>query len=307
MYARSQGTTKQSYKCTHCDQTGHTKERCYELVGYPEWWDHNCDSKKRGIGRNTTAALTEGTVDGDNEVAKPATALIATEGKNIGKTLNMFILVLNNTWIIDSGATDHMTFDSNQILSLSQSSQKCVSTANGASTPVIGEGVVSLTDTLNLESVLVVPSLEYNLLSVAQITLTLHCVVIFLPDFCVFKDMQTRQTIGYGVRRGKLYYLDLVSKSSDKLSKALAWDSFAGEKKKAEIWLWHRRSGYASFGYLKKLFPSLFSKVDISIFHCEVCELAKSHRVSFPITLNKSPVPFILIHSMFGVHLRLLP
>ena len=31
------GDDKSSYKCTHCDQTGHTKSRCYELVGYPEW------------------------------------------------------------------------------------------------------------------------------------------------------------------------------------------------------------------------------------------------------------------------------
>ncbi|KAG5512959.1 hypothetical protein RHGRI_038628 [Rhododendron griersonianum] len=83
--ARSRGTTKQSYKCIHCDQIGHTKERCYELVGYPEWWDHSRDSKKRGSGQNATAALTEGKVDGDNEVAKRATALIATTGNNIGR------------------------------------------------------------------------------------------------------------------------------------------------------------------------------------------------------------------------------
>ncbi|XP_058180009.1 uncharacterized protein LOC131298542 [Rhododendron vialii] len=193
--ARSWGTTKQSYKCTHCDQTGHTKERCYELVGYPEWWDHSRDSKKRGSGWNAAAALTKGKVDGDNEFAKHATALIATAGNNIGK------------------------------------------------------------------------------------------------------DIRTRQTIGYSVRRGKLYYLDLVSTSSDKLRKALVADSFEGEKKKSEIWLWHRRLGHVSFGYLKKLFLSLFSKVYISVFRCEVCELAKSHRMSFLVTLNKSFVPFMLIHS----------
>ncbi|RVW41499.1 Retrovirus-related Pol polyprotein from transposon RE2 [Vitis vinifera] len=36
--------------------------------------------------------------------------------------------------------------------------------ANGNTTPVIGEGSLTLTDTLNLDSVLVVPSLDYNLL-----------------------------------------------------------------------------------------------------------------------------------------------
>ena len=69
-----------------------------------------------------------------------------------------------------------------------------------------------------------------------------------------------------------------------------------GEKKKSEIWLWHQRLGHASFGYLKKLFPSLFAKSDISGFRCDICELAKSHRASFTLILNKSPFPFMVIH-----------
>lgn len=190
-----------------------------------------------------------------------------------------------------------MTFDSRQVSPLKPFSQKSVSTANGTSIPIIGEGSLSLTNTLNLDSVLVVPSLNYNLLSVSQITTVLRCVVICWPDFCIFKDIQTRQTIGYGVRRGKLYYLDLVSKSSDKLGQALKIGSSQEEKNKSEIWLWHRRMGHASFGYMKKLFPNLFTNLDVSSFKCEVCELAKIHRASFPLILNKSPIPFMIIHS----------
>ena len=105
--------------------------------------------------------------------------------------------------------------------------------------PIIGEGSLSLTNTLNLDSILVVPSLNYNLLSGSQITTALFCVVIFWPEFCVFKDTRTRQTIGYGVRRGKLYYLDLVSKSSDELCQAL---KIGGSEKKKKGNL---RYGYA--------------------------------------------------------------
>ncbi|KAL6321643.1 hypothetical protein AAG906_025475 [Vitis piasezkii] len=76
-----------------------------------------------------------------------------------------------------------------------------------------------------------------------------------------FSDIQTRQTIDCGIKRGKLYYLDLQTKDSNKLQQALMADGSEGEKKKSEIWLWHRRLGHASFGYLKKLFPSLFAKV----------------------------------------------
>ncbi|XP_074370270.1 uncharacterized protein LOC141711595 [Apium graveolens] len=43
------GGDKSSYKCTHCNQSGHTKNRCYELVGYPEWWDHSRDSRKKKL------------------------------------------------------------------------------------------------------------------------------------------------------------------------------------------------------------------------------------------------------------------
>ncbi|KAJ9671110.1 hypothetical protein PVL29_027210 [Vitis rotundifolia] len=190
-----------------------------------------------------------------------------------------------------------MTFDSRQVLPLRPFSQKIVSTANDNTTPVIGEGSLTLTDTLNLDSILVVPSSDYNFFSVSQITAALSCIVIFWPEFCVIKDIQTRQTIGYGIKRGKLYYLDLQSKDSNKLQQALMVDGSEEEKKKSEIWSWHRRLGHTSFGYLKKLFPSLFAKSDISSFHCDICELAKSHRASFPLILNKSLLPFVVIHS----------
>ena len=87
-----------------------------------------------------------------------------------GKVLNTSTPVINSTWIIDSDATDHMTFDSKQVSPFRSSSQKIVSTANGNTTLVIGEGSLTLIDTLNLDYVLVVPSLDYNLLSVSQIT-----------------------------------------------------------------------------------------------------------------------------------------
>ena len=70
-----------------------------------------------------------------------------------------------------------------------------------------------------------------------------------------------------------------------------------GKKAENEIWLWHRRLGHAMFSYLQKLFPWLFKKVDLFVFHCETCELAKSHRASFKPSMHKSSVPFMIIHS----------
>ena len=41
----------------------------------------------------------------------------------------------------------------------------------------------------------------------------------------------------------------------------------------------------------------MFSQLTDSSFKCDICELAKSHRVTFPISMNKSPVPFMVVHS----------
>ena len=67
--------------------------------------------------------------------------------------------------------------------------------------------------------------------------------------------------IGCGIKWGKLYYLDLQSKDSNKLQQALMADGSEGEKKKSEIWLWHRRLGHAFFGYLKEKFLGCLQRV----------------------------------------------
>ncbi|WVY99005.1 hypothetical protein V8G54_031156 [Vigna mungo] len=230
---------KSKFKCTHCNQQGHTESRCFELNGYLEWWDHSWDQR----GKNPAAAVVE--AKNIDEASKDSTALMTIRG-NGGE---FSVRITNSTWIIDSGATDHMTFDSRQISSMKPSSKELISTANGDTTSGIGKGSLNRTNNFTLDSVLVVPSLEYNLLS----------------------DIQTRQTIGYGVKQGRLYYLDLVSKDSGKLEKALTVKSSTKQKEESEIWLWHHRLGHASF--------------------------TKSHRVPFSLSLNKSIVPFMLTHS----------
>jgi hypothetical protein len=65
----------------------------------------------------------------------------------------------------------------------------------------------------------------------------------------------------------------------------------------AEIWLWHKRLGHPSFGYIRRLFPSLFANYKLSDFICETCAMAKSHRAIFPLSSNKVASPFSLVHS----------
>uniref|UniRef100_A0A2N9IHB3 Integrase catalytic domain-containing protein n=1 Tax=Fagus sylvatica TaxID=28930 RepID=A0A2N9IHB3_FAGSY len=110
------------------------------------------------------------------------------------------------------------------------------------------------------------------------------------------QDILTKKLIGLGRECGGLYYLDL--KEAPVLQAGHMYQVGIEESKAREkIWLWHRRLGHPSFQYLQYLFPSLFSKVNVSNFHYEPCIYAKNHRVSFPLSFNKSDVPFSLIHT----------
>ena len=179
----SNNSEKSSYKCTHCNKKGHTKSRCFELVGYPYWWD---STRHRNSKRPSTANVQ--TIK-EEDAIKTAIASVTTINID-GKVLNTSTPVLNSAWLIDSSVIDHMTFDIRQVSSLNPSSQNCVSTANVNTTPVIREWSSHLINTLHLDSVLVVPSLNYNLLSVSQITATLSCVVIFWPTFLCLRTFR---------------------------------------------------------------------------------------------------------------------
>lgn len=103
--------------------------------------------------------------------------------------------IYSSTWIIDSGATDHMIYDFRQVSSLKPSSQKFVCTANGTPTRVIGEGSLSFFDNLSLDSVFSCSLFRY-LLSVSQITTTLSCVEIFgLSFMCLSTSKQGKRLV----------------------------------------------------------------------------------------------------------------
>ncbi|KAI5328105.1 hypothetical protein L3X38_027501 [Prunus dulcis] len=139
-------------------------------------------------------------------LADPATRTHASIATTKGSTFHTSSQ--KSAWIIDSGATDHMTFDPSQLISRKSSTMSAVSNANGTPSPVVGEGSLSLSTSLHLDSVLLVPSLDHNLLSIAQLTTTLECTVTFWLNHCVFQDILTGKTINCGTRQGKLYYLD---------------------------------------------------------------------------------------------------
>jgi len=210
----------------------------------------------------------------------------------LATALNASATLPDDLWVINSGDSDHMTGMS----SLFSSYNPClgrdkVRIANGSLSPVSSKGSIFMT----LASVLHVPNLTANLLSIACITIELNCCVIFYSYYCFFQDLATGKMIGNGTLKDGLYYLDSQPNTHGRLIQA--YHTIWAEDLKARIWFWHQRLGHPSFLILQHMLPALFLHNNVSKFQCETCELSKHHHVSFSPSINKSDAPSVLIHT----------
>mgnify|MGYP003366259473 CR=1 FL=1 len=96
-----------------------------------------------------------------------------------------------NIWIIDTGATDHVTSDPRVFDELCDYVRDpYITSANGAPSPVKGEGTISLTPTLSLVHALLVPDVKCNLLSVGKLLDTLYCYAPSTLRMVIFKTFK---------------------------------------------------------------------------------------------------------------------
>lgn len=162
--------------------------------------------------------------------------------------------------------------------------------ANRVAYPIIGARKVTLSPTLSWLNTLLVSSFSNKLMLVEQVTEEMNCVSLMYPTFYIFQDILTKEIIGHGTKKERLYYMNDFS--SCRVNNVC--HSFNAKEK--PIWLWHYRLGHPLFGYMKHLFPQLFLNLNCLDFKCYTCILVKSHRVPFPISSNKSNIPSTLIH-----------
>ena len=111
---------------------------------------------------------------------------------NCGYAFNMNNCDTQSGWIIDSGATDHMTYDPTDLACDTVPLRRNITNANGVTSPVTGAGTVRLTPTLSLPHTLLVPSLKHKLMSHGQATEQLNCCVLLYPKFCLIQDILTK-------------------------------------------------------------------------------------------------------------------
>ncbi|KAF5454422.1 hypothetical protein F2P56_024089, partial [Juglans regia] len=112
-----------------------------------------------------------------------------------------------NTWIIDTGATDHIIHSVDCFTNITQKLNSSVQLPNGENVPVTHIGSVQISDQLILKDVLCVPSFSYNLISVSKLTSNQICCFIFTSNDCYIQGLTPWRMIGKGRRVAGLYLL----------------------------------------------------------------------------------------------------
>ena len=105
----------------------------------------------------------------------------------------------SSTWVIDSGATDHMTGNSSLFTTFqSHPSTSIVILADGSTSCALGSWTIHLTPLITLTSVPSLPNFSFNLISASKLTRTHNYSISFFPYYCLIQDLLRKCVIGRG-------------------------------------------------------------------------------------------------------------
>ena len=252
-------------KCNFCDKIGHKAKDCFKRKAHIEREKKkNNESKVNLVGANIEAN---------------AEALLAYKHEN--STMS---------WLIDSGASNHMCNNRDYFQNFKASSDKEITIADGNKMKIIGEGDIIIKDehterTFKLVNVLFVPELKQNLLSVAMIT-SKGFSVLFTRD---------------NVKICKSDKLHLIAHNDNGMfritPKVMMAECYTTNKTDDHI-IWHKRLGHVGQSGMKELIKQghLNMKINDNI-NCESCILGKQTRNTFSLSETKSNEILELIHS----------
>ncbi|GKD38577.1 putative RNA-directed DNA polymerase, partial [Tanacetum coccineum] len=234
--------------CKNYGFTGHTIERCYELIGYPPGYkkgpnaskqngfkpnfNANCDTKGSDKQPSACNSPTSFTTDqmhkllnlindtsSGNTHANMAGRISFFNG-NAWFNVNFSKFYCGNTkslvktitlvWIIDSGANQHLTTSTIGMINVVDISNLniIVGHPNGTVATISHKGDLRLSNNVMLHDVLIVPGYCVSLLSVNKLIKDSKLFVGFDEDNCYIQDLDKGITLGTGSESGGLYLFD---------------------------------------------------------------------------------------------------
>lgn len=264
-------------KCYRCEKLGHKAKDCRTPLG------QSClFCNKKGHASDKCWYKDRPKAPGSSLVAK---ALVAGSFE--------LIQMHDNDWILDSGASNHMTGQASLLSKCQAVAAIDIHTASGKTIHSSTVGSVSVGNHV-ISDVLSVPGLQFNLLSVHQLTKK-GVTVEFLNDIAVLK--LDGEVIFQAVKGADgLYRIVNTSVSHYSLVSASVW---------------HDRLGHISHGKLKKMMSLIGDSSNIpleKVDSCDICTQAKQKRSSFGTFGGlRSTRPLELVHTdLLEVNIRSL-
>ncbi|XP_019238625.1 PREDICTED: uncharacterized protein LOC109218705 [Nicotiana attenuata] len=253
---------------------------------------------------------------------------ILTESPVSDSKLCMLTKINSITWIIDSGASDHITSNKSLLFNITPLAiPYLVTLPNGYKVKVTSTGSFALTPFITLHNVLFVPSFQHNLISVHKLIKQLHCIVLFTATSYFLHMLQApslRMPLDLGKEEAGLYKLTWVPPShsppifcksvsvcslSDSCkpvcsssSKSLGLSSNVNSSICNNVdandmnLIWHLRLAHIPFANMKHISVLSSSLAPRQSFPCAICPMAKQTRLPFPDSSISTTKPFQLIH-----------
>ncbi|WVZ25754.1 hypothetical protein V8G54_004298 [Vigna mungo] len=228
---------KKNMECFVCRKKGHLSYECT--------FNKNAHNKK---GHNKEAHVTE-----------PLILMVATNTEDTETT--------KNVWYVDSGCSNHMTYNRNWLSNLDESKKSKVRVADNNTLKVEGIGSVKIKSRnglhATLENVLLVPEMKCNLLSVGQLNENEYTVIMGSNAQMEVYD-QVKNLILNCVRAGNRTFqvhLEVIENLRCLTS-----------VKEEESLKWHLRFGHLNYKDLQLMnSKEMRSKERLKIIHSDVC------------------------------------
>ena len=225
-------------------------------------------------------------------------------------------------WIVDSGATDHITGSFNLLIDAVKSKREPKLNLPTGDTSVISHtGQVKLENNLMLKNVLYVPTFKHNLLSVQRLIKDTGCKINFYDTYCMIVNTEGTRVIAVGKAVNGLYYLvnedmkkvvsgvtremcsnpkpdNTMCVGTRRMSAACKVNipnTISGVPQNSSTTLWHQRLGHAPLAKLSNIEGLKgFDKHSQDV--CITCPIAKFTKLPYTLSKSRAVDIFDMIH-----------
>lgn len=190
----------------------------------------------------------------------------------------------SSPWVVDSGASHHITNDVHNFQSPQDyTGPEELTMGDGKSIAISHTGNTSLRTSnhqFTLSNTLCAPDIKTNLISVSQFCQDNNTSIEFFPSSFHVKDLVTGTALVCGQNKNGLYEWPVAA------SPPTAYSS----QTHSSLHLWHQRLGHPNFKALKLVLNSISVPCNsANLFSCDSCCCNKSHRLPFfSISLNSN-------------------